>query len=171
MTYNNYDFSSFTGKMIDVESYYYSLTEKAWKFDTEESNLFIALSKTFWKENIKVWLAFEEWCCVPPNKESTKIEYVNFYKFDPVVFKQKNIYTEYEGLYQEDECRDFETAEDYIKWMNHNYPHYIPYADFNTEDYKLLTATEVQNIPIEIQKQVWEDLHSVMPITSKAFKF
>ncbi len=156
-----YDFISLTGKIIDVESYFYSLITRGWKYDTEESNLFIALSKTFWQENIKVILALEDWCCVPPNKETTKIECIDFFIFDPTVFKEKTIYTEYEGLYREDEGRDFETAEDYIKWMNYNYPHYITRADFNTSDFSLMTLAEIKEIPIEIQKVVWEDLQSV----------
>lgn len=158
MTENNYDLVSFTGKTIDVESYYYSLIEKGWKFDTEESNLFIALSKTFWKENIKVILALEDWCCVPPNKETTKVEYLDFFTFDSTVFKEKTIYTEYEGLYREDEGRDFETAEDYINWMKKNNPHYIKHADFNTGDFSLMKLADIKEIPLEIQKVIWEDL-------------
>ncbi len=169
MNGSKYDLTSFTGKQIDVESYYYSLIKRGWKYDTDESNLFTSLSKTFWDENVKVLLALEDYCCVPPNGEKTKIEYIDFFKFDPTVFKEKSIYTEYEGLYQPDEYRDFETVEDYIKWMNENDIHYIAHADFNTSDFSLMTLAEIKEIPIEIQNVVWEDLHNIEQLTVKKF--
>lgn len=161
MSANNYDFSTYTGKLIDAESYYYTLTEMGWKYDTEESNLFIALTKTFWKENMKVCLALQDWCCVPPYKESTSIESIDFYAFNPLVFKQKSIYTEYEDLYHRNEYHDFETVEDYINWMNNNNPSYIAHADFNTGDFALMTRVDVKDVSIDIQKTVCEDLQSI----------
>lgn len=161
MTENNYDFRSFSGKQISVDDYFFNLTKMEWKYDTEESNLFNALSKTFWEKAIKVSIVLEEFCCVSPNNERTTVESIRFYSFDKNIYKEKNIYTEFEKEHKNDEGSDFKTVEEYITFIKNDNPYYIPFADFNTEDCKLLTEIEVQNVPIEIQKHVWEDLHSI----------
>jgi len=166
MTENNFDFSSFKTKTIDLKSCYYPLLAQQWKYLIEDNDLFAGLTKTIWKESIKVIMSFEGFCNTPPapNKSMALIDSIDFYSFNPVLFKQKTIYAEYEDLCREGDCQNFETAKDYIDWMNKNSPHYIPFADFNTEDFDLLTHIDVKEVPVEIQKQVWEDLLNVQII-------
>jgi len=45
--------------------------------------------------------------------------------------------------------------------MNENERHYCAHADFNTSDFSLMTLAEIKEIPLEIQKIVWEDLQSI----------
>jgi hypothetical protein len=114
------------------------------------------LSKTFWAKGIKVCLVFQEHGCIPPDGEENVIEALNFFGFDKKKFKEKNIHTQFKA-----DNYDFDTIEEYIAYFEEQYPYYIPHSDFNTEDYELLAAMDLADVPTAIQKEVWEDLQNV----------
>ncbi len=146
------DFKSLEGKEVTTSDYFYTLTERGWKYDREESDLFYMLSKTFWSKGLKVSLIFENGGCIPPDEEDV-IKCLDFYKFDKKKYKEKTIYTQFE-----ENSYDFDTIEEYIAYFNEQYPNYIPHSDFNTNDYELLERVESDKIPANIQKEIWEDL-------------
>ncbi len=155
------DFKSLEGKEVTTSDYFYTLTERGWKFDREESDLFYMLSKTFWAKGMKVSLIFQDSGCIPPDGEEGVIERVDFFKFDTKKYKEKTIYTQFEER-SKDKGFEFDNVEDYIAYFNEQYPFYIPHSDFNTDfyskDFDLLEKIELENVPTAIQKEVWTDL-------------
>lgn len=153
------DFKSLEGKKIYVYDYFDTLTQLLdWKYDREESDLFYRLSKTFWREGIKVSLILKEYCCVPPQGEETTIQSIKFFSFDKKKYKEKNVYSHFEEISKNKQYFKFENAEQYIAHLESDYPYIIPYSDFNTKDVNLLQRIELIDVPIAIQKDVWDDL-------------
>lgn len=155
------DFASLVGKTVLADDYFFGLTPKAWKYDLEDSDLFYMLTKTFWNKGIKVCLVFEESCCIPPDGEESTIQAIDWFTFDKKKVKERTIYTKFEEEYKAKNKDSFENVEAYIAHLNEDIPHYVAHADFNTKDYEQLTRTELSEIPLSIQKEVWADLNNI----------
>ncbi len=151
------NFENFKGKKIRAYDYFNTLIQLGWKYDREESDLFDRLSKTFWREGIKVFLVFDEYCCIPP-QEDVIIKDIIFFKFDKEKHTAKNVYTNFEERSKNKQYFKFESVEKYIAHLELDYPYIIPYSDFNTEDFHLLESIEIKEVSNAIQKEVWTDL-------------
>lgn len=152
-------------KSISVDKYFHTLTQLGWRYDLEESDLFIALSKTFWKEGIKISLVLIEFCCVPPNNEVSSIESIDCYSFDSSEYPQRDIYSLYQSEEEDNEYSEWDSVDDYIEHFDRNYPYYIPYADFNTglhnNDIDLLNPIDITAVPAAILSNIVNDLKQV----------
>ncbi len=152
------DFKSLEGKKVDAYHYFDTLTKLlGWKYDTEESDLFDRLSKTFWREGFKVFLVFDKYCCIPPQEEET-IKSIVFFKFDKEKYTEKNVYIQFEERSKNKQYFKFENLEEYIAHLELNYPYIIPHSDFNTKDFNILEKIYLENVPSAIQKDIWADL-------------
>ena len=81
----------FVGTSIDVDHLYDALTARGWTFDTEESDLFQMLGRTFWDEGVKVLVILASSCCVPPHHEVAVLEAIRVYRFDRDAFPRRNM--------------------------------------------------------------------------------
>lgn len=155
------DFASLVGKTVLADDYFFRLTEKGWKYDLEDSDLFYMLTKTFWNKGVKVCLVFEESCCAPPDDEEAAIQAIDWFTFDKKKVKERTIYTKFEEEFKAKKNDSFENVEAYITHLNEDNSHYVAHADFNTKDYEKLIRTELSEIPLAIQKDIWIDLNDI----------
>lgn len=154
--------SKLAEKKIKVAQYYYGLTSKGWKFDIEESDLFVQLSKTFWKDGLKVSLILEQFSCVPPiENEFSTIKELSFYSFSPQKYPQRTIPTLFEDLYKE-VYYQWKNVEDYMSHLERNYPDYLHFGDLNTTIYynddKFLKRLSPEKVSEFILQEVKEDI-------------
>ena len=156
--------NSLINKKISIDHYFYDLIEVGWKYDLEESDLFVRLSKTFWQEGIKVSLIFEEFCCVPPAAEIIKIEALRFYSFDVAKFPKRTIETLFVEMITSPH-NTWTSLDEYVAHLKKNYPLYLPRADFNTgighDDNHLLNEINPTEVPHSVMEMVIADLKNV----------
>lgn len=155
---------SLINKKISIDYYFYDLIELGWKYDLEESDLFVRLSRTFWQEGIKVSLIFEEFSCVPPAEEILKIEALRFYSFDLDEFPKRTIGSLFLEMITSPH-NTWTSLDEYVAHLKTNYPLYLPHADFNTgighdEDH-LLKEINPTNVPESVMENVISDLKNV----------
>lgn len=159
------DLNSIIGKEISVDAWFQHLIKHDWKYDLEESDLFYTLSKTFWKEGIKVSIVLENSCCIPPNNESSPIKMICLEKFDLTQYPKRDIYSVYKEE-RKNQSNDFETVEEYIAYLNEQYPYYIHHADLNTgighNDNDLLQPIDVSYLPQSVTIELTSDLKHLM---------
>lgn len=147
-----------------VDVCFYQLIELGWKYDLEESDMFIKLSKTFWNEGIKVSLEFDHYCCVPPESEITLIKDLKFYTFTIGQYPKRDITILFNEM-QNDPFNTWNNVDQYMAHLETNYPLYIPYADFNTglgcDDDGLLDTLNLNDVPKSVLENVIEDIKTI----------
>ena len=76
---------------VQVEHLYDALTRQGWKIDREESNLMVALSRTWRAHGVKVWLRLQEFVCAPPFGEVERLEELSCFRFDPAELPERTM--------------------------------------------------------------------------------
>jgi len=139
-------FEQWGAQLIDVWRLTEALLQQGWKVDTEESDIMQALSKTWRREGVKVWLVLASSVCAPPHDEQSPIESLCFYRFKPATLPVRSIYEETYAPGDENEpwfAGHFEQH----GWIINN-------GDSNTGDDHLMTATPLGGIPAAIRMEV-----------------
>ena len=148
------EFTAWRGLKIDVWRLYDRLTNRGWKIDTEESNLMLAMSKTWRAEGIKVWLHLAKFVCAPPHDEVEALDTIRFYRFDPAAMPTETVY---EQMYEPgDEQEDWYPShrEDW-DWM-------IAHGDPQFDTFELLTGITLGEVPEEILRECFEEVEAAM---------
>ncbi len=148
------------GRPIDVWKLYAELTQLGWKVDTEESNLMVAMSRTWRAEGIKVWLRLQNFVCAPPDGEVEPLDTICFYRFDPA---QMPTTTMYEAIYEPgDEEKDwFASHRAEWDWL-------VEHGDPQFDTFALLCPITLGEVPAQIQDEVWMDLEAAIEFEEEA---
>lgn len=138
------------GLKIDVWHLYDKLTALGWKVDTEESNLMVAMSKTWRAEGIKVWIRLEKFVCAPPDGEVERLDHICFYRFDPAAMPAG---TMYDKIYDPgDEDQDwYPSHREEWDWLVEN-------GDPQTDTFELLTPIAFREVPAAILEEAWMEI-------------
>lgn len=144
------EFVAWRGLKIDVWHLYETLTALGWKVDTEESNLMVAMGRTWRKEGIKVWIHLEKFVCAPPHDEVERFAQICFYRFDPASMPAT---TMYEKTYDPgDEKQDwFPSHREEWGWL-------IDHGDPQTDTFDLLTPIAFREVPKSILQDAWSEI-------------
>jgi hypothetical protein len=150
------EFTGWLGQKIDVAHLYHTLTARGWKVDTEESNLMVAMSRTWREEGIKVWLHLDEVVCAPPADEREEIEKICFYRFDPTTMPRG---TMHEKLYEPgDEAKDWYPSHRATwSWL-------IEHGDPQFNTFALLEPIAFRDVPEAVLRAAWEDLEAAVEL-------
>ncbi len=150
------ELTGWPGQKIIVERLYDTLTQRGWKVDTEESNLMVAMSKTWREEGIKVWLHLGEFTCAPPADEAEEIEKICFYRFDPAAMPTE---TMHEKMYEPgDEEQDwYPSHHETWEWLIDN-------GDPQFDTFDLLQPIPFREVPEAILLAAWVDLEAAVEL-------
>ena len=153
------EFTGWPGAKISVEHIYYSLTQRGWKLDREESNLMRALSKTWRDEGIKVWLTLGAFCCAPPAGEAELLENVCFYRFDPAEMPTT---TMLEQMYEPgDEKEDwYPSHREAWDWL-------IEDGDPQFDTFALLSPIPFREVPEAILLAAWAEIEAAVKLAEE----
>lgn len=143
-------FVAWRGLKIDVWHLYDQLTGLGWKVDTEESNLMIAMSKTWRAEGIKVWLRLQKFVCAPPTDEVEGLDQIGFYRFDPAAMPTQ---TMHEQLYPPGAEREAWYPAHRADWA-----WLVEHGDPQSGAWELLTPIALREVPKALLEEAWMEI-------------
>jgi hypothetical protein len=141
---------------IDVERLYDRLTARGWKVDTEESNLMVAMSKTWRDRGIKVWLHLKKFVCAPPYGEVEQLDKIGFHRFDPAAMPTG---TMHEATYEPgDEEQDwYPKHREEWDWL-------IEHGDPQSDTHDLLTPIPPRDVPPALLREAWAEIEAALEV-------
>ncbi len=150
------EFVAWRGQRIDVWHLYETLTACGWKVDTEESNLMVAMSRTWRAEGIKVWLHLEQFVCAPPSGEVEALDRITFYRFDPAAMPTG---TMYDQIYSPgDENEDwYPSHREEWDWLVEN-------GDPQTNTFNLLMPIPLRVVPPALLAEAWREIERAVKL-------
>jgi hypothetical protein len=144
----------FRGLRINVWHLYDTLTALGWKVDTKESNLMVAMSRTWRAEGIKVWLHLAGFVCAPPEDQVECLDRIRFYRFDPAAMPTETMFDRlYDPGDQDAEWFPAHRAE--WAWLVEN-------GDPQTDTFELLKPLALREVPRAILDEAWMEIEEAI---------
>lgn len=151
------ELTAWRGLRIDVDHLYHTLTAQGWKVDTEESNLMVAMSKTWRDPGIKVWVRLEKFVCAPPDGEREALDTICFHRFDPAKMPTETIYEQ-----------TYDPGDEQQSWYpghREDWDWLIEHGDPQTDTFALLEAIAFHEVPEEILLEAFGELEEAIELS------